>query len=123
MNSTLRRFCAASLALCAVLLPSCASYVADGYYGGAYNAGYCAPASTVYVAPRPYCAPTFYASNYYTPSYYGGSFYGGSCYTPRTYCAPAYSSYGHAHGYSGGHYGGHSHGGHSYGHASSYGCQ
>ena len=117
MNSILRRFSAASLALCAVLLPSCATYVADGYYGGGYSAGYCAPASTIYVAPRPYCAPTYYASNYYTPSYYGGS-----CYTPRTYYAPAYSSYGHGHGYSGGgHYGGHSYGGHSYG--GGHGCR
>lgn len=84
----LRRLLPAALAAAAMSLSSCETYVADGYapgaYGGGYgsNSGYCAPvSSTVYVAPRSYCAPTYYGSSCYTPSYYSPAprYYSGSC--------------------------------------------
>jgi hypothetical protein len=120
-----RRLLLPAAAVGALSLTSCATYVADGYYGagtGYYGGGdyyrgaaYCPPVSTVYVAPRTYCAPTYYAPRYYsswsschTPytSHYVPRYYSGSCgigYAGSRYSGGHYSG---GHHYSGGSYGG-----------------
>ena len=117
------------LAATALATTSCTTYLGEGGYGP-YSTGYnyAPPVSQVYVAPRAYCAPTYYNRSCYAPSYYGSSCYSRpyqSGYASIGYGSIGYGGYGGSIGYGGGYgagyggdYGGdYGHGGHGHGYS------